>query len=179
MTDPDFPFPDLQTPRLSLRLLTLDDSEAVFRHFSDERVTRYMDIEPCADPAEAREIIEFHINDTGCRWGLFARDGGDLIGTCGYHCWSRDADGHSRAEIGYDLGRAHWGQGLMQEVLGNVIPFGFAEMGLAEIFAGVEPGNQRSIRLLRRLGFQQETDLRDGLVWLQLFRNDSSRSLGD
>ncbi|MEK5239804.1 GNAT family N-acetyltransferase [Paenibacillus sp. FSL L8-0470] len=58
-------YPVIETDRLNLRLLTLEDREAVFRHFSEEEVTRYMDIPPCRDISEADEIIQFHIDDSG------------------------------------------------------------------------------------------------------------------
>ena len=41
-----FAFPRFQTPRVNLRLLTLDDAEAVFRHFADPGVTEFADNEP-------------------------------------------------------------------------------------------------------------------------------------
>lgn len=47
----------IQTKRLYLRELTLNDAYAVYKHFSDSQVTRYMDIEPCKSLAEAEEII--------------------------------------------------------------------------------------------------------------------------
>ena len=164
------PFPGLQTPRLLLRLLTLEDTDAVYRHFSDDDVTRFMDIDACTNVAQAREIIEFHLNDPGCRWGLFYKATGALIGTCGYHCWERDLP-QPMAEIGFDLGKAHWGQGLMHETLQTAIPFGFEQMKLTKIYASVEPANHRSIRLLQRLDFRAEPGPRNGLRWFNLFRN--------
>ena len=62
----------------------------------------------------------------------------------------------------------HWGQGLMHEVLQTVLPFGFAEMGLAEIYADVEPENERSANVLVRLGFRREPQLVDGQVRFRL-----------
>jgi ribosomal-protein-alanine N-acetyltransferase len=154
-------FPRLRTPRVELRLLTLADEAVVFRHFSDPDVTRYMDIDPCPDVAAAREIITFHLEDSGCRWGLFCRASGILIGTCGYHGWvpTRPA----KAEIGFDLAKAYWGMGLMREVLPPVLAFGFEGMGLERIEATVEPENARCIALLEGLGFDVERDLRERL----------------
>lgn len=171
MDHPDlaFPFPDLETSRLILRVLTLDDTESVFRHFSDDDVTRFMDIPSCTRREEAREIIEFHLKDSGCRWGLFEKERGELIGTCGYHAWTRDP-ATSMAEIGYDLGKAYWGKAFMREALQSAIPFGFDEMNLTKIYATVEPENERSVGLLHRLNFREEPDLRDGLRWFNLNR---------
>lgn len=162
-------FPSLETDRLHLRILTLQDAEAVYRHFSDEEITKFMDIELCKDIDEAEEIIRFHLEDSGCRWGLFDKDGNHLIGTCGYHCL-RNTEEDSIAEVGFDLARPHWGKGLMHEALQAVIAFGFTGMGLTIIDGTVEPENERSIHLMRRAGFERETELRDQLIYFYLNR---------
>ena len=73
-------FPELETKRIRLRLLTLADSEEVYHHFSDSEVTRYMDIEPCKDMKEAEEIIQYHLDDAGCRWGLYDKMNHTFLG---------------------------------------------------------------------------------------------------
>ncbi|MGD0032297.1 GNAT family N-acetyltransferase [Paenibacillus illinoisensis] len=161
-------FPQIETDRLKLAILTLDDTKAVFRHFSDENVTRFMDISPCKDIDEAEEIIKFHIDDTGCRWGIFSKSHAQLIGTCGFHCWFQGEK--SRAEIGFDLARGYWGRGIMQEALKPVIDFGFNVMSLDFIEATVEQENEKSINLLRKLNFERETELRNQLIYYFLFR---------
>lgn len=45
-----------------------------------------MDIEPCNDIKEAEEIIQFHIDDKGCHWGLFDKKDNKFIGTRVFHC---------------------------------------------------------------------------------------------
>ena len=105
-------YPRLETGRLYLRELTLDDAPAVQVHFGDPEVTELMDIDPCTDLETAREIVAYHLHDTGVRWGVFDRQTHALIGTCGYHCWDEVS---AQAEIGYDLSHAHWGRGLMRE----------------------------------------------------------------
>ncbi|WP_151737387.1 GNAT family N-acetyltransferase ['Paenibacillus yunnanensis' Narsing Rao et al. 2020] len=161
-----FIYPELDTERLVLRPLTLADGEEVFRHFADADVVRFMDIEPCGSLDDALEIIQFHLDDSGCRWGLFDKAAGRLAGTCGYHCWSQEPV--AKAEIGYDLSAAYWGQGLMKEALAAVIGFGFERMGLGMIEATVEPENARSLRVLEGLGFQRREELVGGLVYYSL-----------
>ncbi|MFF2016106.1 GNAT family N-acetyltransferase [Paenibacillus sp. NPDC058177] len=165
----DFEFPSLQTARLTLRLLTIEDSHEVYKHFADEDVTRFMDISPCKSVEEAEEIIQFGIDHPGCRWGIFETITGTLIGTCGYHCWVTQSNGEAKAEIGYDLSKAYWGQGFMTEVMSPVISFGFEQMGLSMIEATVEPQNERSIQLLNRLGFTRHQELVDQLVYFHLY----------
>lgn len=166
-----FQFPGLETPRLFLRILTLHDAESVYRHFSDDEVTRFMDMNSCTCRQDARDIIDFHLKDPGCRWGLFDKEAGVLVGTCGYHCWVKN-EAMSMAEIGYDLGKAYWGQGLMRETLQTAILFGFEKMKLIKIHASVKPENHRSIKMLISFGFRPETAFRDGLQWFNLFKED-------
>jgi len=106
----EFTFPRLETERLVLRLLTLQDAAAVCRHFSDTAVIKFMDIEPCKSVAEAKEIIGFHLRDSGCRWGIFDKVTAKLLGTCGYHCWVR---GGENANLGQSRDRLRFGAGLL------------------------------------------------------------------
>jgi ribosomal-protein-alanine N-acetyltransferase len=161
-------YPRLETERLYLRELTLDDAPAARVHFSDPEMTEFMDIDPCTDLESAREIIAYHLHDTGVRWGLFDRQTDALIGTCGFHCW--DAT-RAQAEIGYNLSPAHWGRGLMREALEAALAFGFGTMALSEVHAISDRANHRSMRLLERLGFEFRPDLPDpedlsGLVYV-------------
>ena len=155
-------FPSIETERLLLRVLTLNDAPALYEHFTDDDVTRFMDLDECKDLDDARALILLHANVAGCRWGVFDKVTGALLGTCGYQDWRKGQN--TRAEIGYDLGKTYWGQGLMQEALQAVIPFGFAHMRLQRIEACVHPENGRSIGLLRKLGFHRAPATRDGLL---------------
>lgn len=55
-------------------------------------------------------------------------------------------------ELYYKLGRDFWGQGYAAEACRALIDFAFGPMRLARLVTLTQPGNQRSIRLLRRLG---------------------------
>jgi ribosomal-protein-alanine N-acetyltransferase len=155
-------FPPLETERLLLRTLTADDLAFVFHHFSDADIYRYLvDEEPVSTLAQTQSIIDFYTDPTGKsynRWVLELKSEERPIGTCGYHLWHKS---HYRAEIGYDLEKASWHQGLMTEALEAVIVFGFEKMSLNRIGAMVHPENKASIRLLARLDFQKEGLLRD------------------
>ncbi|MUG85421.1 GNAT family N-acetyltransferase [Paenibacillus timonensis] len=163
-------YPNMETERLFMRELTLADAAAVLRHFSVPEVTKFMDIEVCKDLQEAEEIIAFHIQDTGCRYGLFSKETQELIGTCGYHCWSTEDNRETKAEIGFDLAPGYWGKGLMQEAMKPLIRIGFELMGLDYIEATTEVDNLQSQRLLQKLGFHQESELKEGLLYFTLRR---------
>jgi ribosomal-protein-alanine N-acetyltransferase len=155
-------FPDLETERLYLRRLDLADLAFVQRHFSDPRVCEYLvDEDPLSDSAGAVALIESYTSperDTANRWVLVIKSTGEAVGTCGYHNWSRR---NRSAEIGYDLAPDFWRQGYMSEAMTRAIGHGFGPMGLNRIQAFAHVKNEPSLRMLARLGFQQEGLIRE------------------
>jgi len=166
--------PRLQTDRLILRAISPErDLSALFELFADPQVAEYTDTGPFATMAEAAEVMAWisSIFDErrGLRWAVTASaDDGTLIGTCGFNRWHRWNDS---AEIGYDLARRHWGSGLMTEAVSAMIRFGFERMGLNRIEADVTVGNDRSARLLDKLGFEEEGVLRQRGFWKGAFHD--------
>ncbi len=156
------PFPALETERLVLRPLTSADLEFVFHHFSHPEVYAFLlDEAPISTYRQAQDILDFYLQPTAHtynRWGLARKEDHQLIGTCGYHKWNPC---HHRAEIGYDLSPAERHRGYMAEALRAVLRFGFEQLRLHRIEALVYEGNQPSVRLLRKLGFQAEGVLRE------------------
>lgn len=66
----------------------------------------------------------------------------------------------ARAEIGYVMGRDHWGKGLMHEALTSLIAYAFDSCKLRRLEAEVNPRNVASTRLIQKLGFALEGLLR-------------------
>ncbi|MBB6453180.1 ribosomal-protein-alanine N-acetyltransferase [Salirhabdus euzebyi] len=159
-----FHYPTIETNRLFLKILTIHDAAHLFQHFSDEEVTRFMDIEICKSVEEAKDLIVSHEEDLGCRWGIYTKEESVFIGTCGFH-YIRESNGSLSAEIGYDLSKTFWGNGYMIEAVKAMNEFGFKEMGLSLIDATVEPNNEKSIKLLEKLGFTKEEEIKDGLLY--------------
>lgn len=149
--------PSIETERLVLRSITLDDAPALFAIFSDPGVMRYWSWPPLVsfDQAEAlvREIGALWRSRALLQWGITRRERRGVIGTVTLGGWDRR---HRRAELGYALAEAHQGNGYAVEAVGAAIAFGFGPMGLHRIAADTEPRNARSIRLLERLGFRFE-----------------------
>lgn len=158
---------DLQTERYLLRPLTARDAGGLLAHFGDPEVTEFMDIEPLRTLSQAQAVVAWAggllAQGGGVRWGVRARDGQRLIGTCGFN--ALELERGRRGELAYDLAVAFWGQGVMREVLPAVLEFGFGRIGLRRIEAMVTDGNVRSTGLLERLGFQCEGRLRDHGYW--------------
>lgn len=160
--------PTLQTDRLTLRRVRSDsDLAALYDLFADPDVARYTDTGPFTALSEAVEVMTW-IDDIftrrqGMRWALTLKHDEDtLIGTAGYNWWHH---ANSSSEVGYDLARRYWNQGLMTEALRAVLAFGFDQMALNRIEAEVTVGNESSIRVLAKLGFQREGLLRQRGFW--------------
>jgi ribosomal-protein-alanine N-acetyltransferase len=153
--------PILITPRLLLRLMVLEDVQAMHAFKSDPTATRLFGEDPHSDLEQTRnwvlEGLEGSKSGRSVVWAITLRSNGQVIGEC---ClWNID-NASKRAELGYELLRAHWGQGLMNEALTAVLDHGFVEMGLNRIEASPLSFNLPSQRVLVRLGFKQEGMLR-------------------
>ena len=154
--------PTLLTERLALRWLTPADVPALHEVFSDAEVTRYWSSPPLADRAAAdallAEIHELFAKRALFQWGIARRTDDLVVGTCTLAALS---PAHRRAELGFALGRRHWGNGYIAEALPALVEFAFEELGLHRLEADVDPRNHASIRALERLGFQREGCLRE------------------
>ena len=158
--------PTLDTARLRLRHLTAADGPALFAVYSDPVVMRYWSSPPLTDEAAAAALLtqierNFRIHER-YQWGVARRADDVVIGTCSLG--HLDAQ-NRRAETGYILGSAYWGQGLMAEALLALVGFAFAPvpvgLGLHRLEADIDPRNAASRRSLERLGFQSEGYLRE------------------
>lgn len=150
-----------ETDRLRLRLLTQQDTRDIYEIFSDRQVMKYYDLSPFESLERAKEQIDLFTNGfeqrTMLRWGIELKDGGKLIGTCGFFAFNEDA---LKAELGYELNSSYHGKGLMSEALDAVLGFIFRESGINRVEAFVEPQNTASQKLLGKLGFTKEGTLR-------------------
>lgn len=174
MLQPNFnPFPELATERLTLRRITTDDINEIFRLRSDEQAMKYIDRERAASIKDA-EIFFNLINDsananTGITWAIAFKQSPDkMIGNIGF--W-RLIKEHYRAEIGYMLHPDFWNKGIMKEALAEVIDFGFNEMKLHSIEAQINTENATSAHILEAVGFIKEAHFKENFFFQGLFRD--------
>ncbi len=76
----------------------------------------------------------------------------------------RDDINRCRAEIGYWLGEAYWGRGIVTEAVRAVTSWAFANYDLASIYAGVLEWNPASMRVLEKAGYKFEARLRKAMI---------------
>ena len=160
--DQDGGVPTLITDRLRLRPLTGADTGAIFALYSDPRVTRYLSRPPMTARADAQAAIaraaEEFAAGTAIRVGLARADDDRVIGTGNllHFNW-----GCRRAEVGYALVPAFWGQGLASEATAALVAYGFETLDLHRLEAELDPRNEASTRVLERQGFVKEGLLRE------------------
>lgn len=103
-----------------------------------------------------------HAEDRSMRLFLRLRAQPDLvIGSCSFNHIMRGA--FQACHLGYGIDGEHEGQGLMAEGLRAAIEHAFRHLQLHRIQANYQPGNDRSGRLLERLGFEREGYAREYL----------------
>lgn len=107
--------------------------------------------------------LEDFAADRALRLAIQRRDQpeGDVIGFCNFNHFIRGA--FHAATLGYSLDRRFVGHGVMFEALSAALDHVFGELGLHRVMANYIPTNERSGRLLRRLGFVVEGYARDYL----------------
>ena len=154
--------PTINASRVSLRWISEEDVDALYRIFSHAEVMRYWSTPPLADRNAAVKLLhEIHDDfrgETFLKWGIARRTDDALIGTA--TLFNLNLDSH-RAEIGYCLDRAEWRKGYMNEALQALLAYAFDELALHRIEADVDPRNTASIKTVERLGFQREGYLRE------------------
>jgi [ribosomal protein S5]-alanine N-acetyltransferase len=175
-------FPVLSTPRFHLRRIQRGDAAAFFQIKSDPEVTCSYGREPHHSLQDTEawlpRLEDSYSQREGFVWAITFKTRDFPIGSCNY--WHLDPESRC-AEIGYELNRAAWGQGIMSEVLPTVISYGFTELGLNRIEATPLAKNGRSINVLVKLGFTHEGTLRqrvsfrdsyEDLMYFGLLKNE-------
>lgn len=170
INDPTKQFPQLETARLILRQTYGSDAKAIFDIFSDPEVTRYHDLSPPTSLNQVQWLINQRVerfqNNQGIRWGIVYKANNVMIGSCGYRYKSPGL-----AEMGYELAKSYWRQGIMSEALTAIIQFGSQTIGLNRIEAMVMLDNTASSELLKKLGFTEEGILKDYGFWKGQFHD--------
>jgi [ribosomal protein S5]-alanine N-acetyltransferase len=152
------PFPiSVATGRVLLRPVAAEDLPDLMAVNGDAEVVRFLPYAAWTSLKDAEAWLArmqaLETAASGRQYVLLARETGMVIGTV--LLFRHDA-GSSRAELGYVLGRRHWGQGLMREALTVLCAALFDTGALRRLEAEVNPDNRASAALLLALGFVAE-----------------------
>ncbi|MEU1351363.1 GNAT family N-acetyltransferase [Streptomyces sp. NPDC005775] len=151
--------PVLHTRRLLLEPYVPADEEDFVALFQDARVGRWMgdgvDAEAEDRALFGRIFTKVYAQDLFGVWVV--RQGGRAVGHAEIKpSRTPGVDGH---EIVYAVTPAAWGQGLGTEIAEALVARGFGALGLTEVLATVDAGNEASLALLGRIGFRHVRDI--------------------
>lgn len=163
--------PQLQTQRLMLRLPTADDVPEILGYYTKNK-QHLTPFEPLRTPEfytqpywfceVSQRLMEFQ-GDRSCKLFLFHRENhSEIIGAVNFANFIRGMS-HS-CTLGYSLAASQQGKGYMSEALNVAIDYVFNELNLRRITAAYIPHNQRSGKLLKRLGFRVEGFCQDYIM---------------
>jgi RimJ/RimL family protein N-acetyltransferase len=94
-----------------------------------------------------------------CFWAIERKVDRAFLGFCGLKPGAVDTPIEDKIEIGWRLAAAHWGQGYAREAAEASIAWGWANSDTDRIWAIVAAGNERSWRLMERLGMKRHPGL--------------------
>ena len=151
----------LATDRLNIRPFQMEDAEALHAFWSNVDVRRYLWDGMILPMETVRGIIRQSMADFEAHgFGFFSLDlkvtETKIVGFCGFR---RFEDGE-QIELLFGLLPDYWGEGFVTEAAREVLRHGFEEAGITRVIAATDTPNQRSVRLLMRLGmsFQERRE---------------------
>jgi ribosomal-protein-alanine N-acetyltransferase len=156
------PFPVIETERLLLRRVTIDDANDIFILRSNPETMKFIP-RPLLKSAEDALVliaeIESKINtNVGINWAITLKDNPKLLGIIGYY---RMQPENYRAEIGYILVPEFHGKGIIPEAVNRLIIYGFEDLKLHSIEAVIDPENYASEKVLQKCGFVKEAHFKE------------------
>jgi RimJ/RimL family protein N-acetyltransferase len=149
--------PTIQTERLLLRPLRLEDAEPVrLLAGAREIAAQTLSIPHPYEAGLAEQWIssqpEAFEKGEAVTFAVTLRQTGELVGAAGLILCAKDQN----AELGYWIGVPYWRRGYATEAARSVVAFGFSALGLHRIHAGVFSGNRASARVLKKIGMRRE-----------------------
>ena len=146
----------LETERLIIAPLTVDDAPLIYPFFSDAEVMASLDQEPIEDPDAVATRVAAQVEDMAAGnatyWAIRRAADGAFIGFCEIFDWDRRRD---RAEIRFAIAREGWGQCFGLEALSALLAHAAAD-DLKTLTARVHVGDAPAERLLAKLGFRAD-----------------------
>lgn len=149
----------IETVRLILRPFTEADIDAAYAVFEGHPDVYAFDPGFRRTREQRAERVRRHAagneEDGEGTLAVTDRESGRLLGYVGLQLYVLPGKPCATAEVElyYKLGREYWGRGYAGEAGRAMIRFAFGEMNLLRLVTITHPDNQRSIRLLQRLGF--------------------------
>jgi [ribosomal protein S5]-alanine N-acetyltransferase len=162
----------LETKRLTLREMTLDDIDDLLEALSDPESMQFYPKpfdRPMTQMWIERNMQRYAQHGFGL-WAIILKESGQLIGDCGLVV--QEVDGIEEIEIGYHIRRDLWGQGLATEAAQACREYGFSQLGLDKLVSLINPANMASRRVAEKNGMKiiKEMAWRDQPICIYAFK---------
>ena len=142
--------------KVKIRQWKGSDFESFALMNSDPEVMQYLNPLTKADSKQLFDYIQGEIDSYG--WGICAVEVDSVFaGMVGLHVPKWEATFTPCVEALWRFRKEFWGRGLAYEAASQAIEYGFTKASLEEIVTFTTPSNNRSIRLIERLGFSRDT----------------------
>jgi len=139
----------LETGRLILRPITVDDFIVVHSWAGNPINTRYM----AWGPNTEEQTLEFLSSVKNSKdFAVALKESNQVIGSCGIY----PNDNNDTGEMGWILHMDHWKRGYGTEICGELIRYGFEDLKLHRIYAPCAAENYGSYRVMERNGMRRE-----------------------
>lgn len=150
----------IETERLIVRPWRDADREPFAAMGQDAEVMRFLG--PLMSRAESDAAVDrmmaLQAERGHCFWAVERRADGAFLGFCGLKRGPADTPIADDIEIGWRLGRAHWGQGYAREAAAACLDWSWATLNVMSIAAITVQGNSASWGLMERLGMTRRPD---------------------
>lgn len=156
----------LETERLILRRLCLEDLDALFALYRDQEIRQFFP-EGILSYSDTKAELEWHMNghpafpELGL-WATVLKETNGFIGRCGLLPWK--IEDRQEVEVAYLLDKKFWGQGLATEAALAIVQHAFGQLKLSRLICLIDPNNSASVNVAQRIGmhFEQKIDGIDG-----------------
>ncbi len=147
----------LQTERLQLKPITHLDAKALHALWTEPEVRRYLWDGKIIGTETVDTIIRSSCKSFAHQgYGFFGmtlkKTPKKLIGFCGHRLF----EGGEQIELLYGVLPAFWGRGIGTEAARAALEHGFTACGIDRVIAATDTPNQRSVKVLQRLGMSFE-----------------------
>ena len=144
----------LKTDRLILRPWNEEDAEELYKYASDPDVGPIAGWPVHTNVENSRRIIQTVLSVPETYAVCFKEDN-KVIGSIGLKTGDATdmTDSSNECELGYWLGKPHWGQGIIPEAARELIRHAFEDVGMHAVWCGYYDGNTKSKRVMEKCGF--------------------------
>lgn len=152
---------ELETDRLILRKITLDDTEDMFNNWaSDPKASEMLDWDVHESVDVTKKVISHWIEEYengSYNWVVELKDNHEIIGSITAVKYNEK---NKTCEIGYCYGSKYWRHGYASEALRRVIEFFLNETCIELVEAKHIFGNPNSGKVMAKAGMTKEATLR-------------------